>query len=208
MRLARNATGVASTVAVASFGECEDHLLPGSGGANVAPVDPSPASDAGDAPIPYPPAGTKNVLDERLGSAIDGDANAPVGFPTAGDAAWNDDGAEDDGIVRLDGLRPGANATLLVRGTNPAGKVEFEASLATLEGESPRVVFSVLDRGTGISPEVAENLFDPFITTKTAVGCGLGLTMARHSIRNLGGDVDLEPRAGGGTVAKLWHPVA
>ncbi|MCI0586113.1 MAG: GEVED domain-containing protein [Planctomycetes bacterium] len=120
-RLSRNAAGVGSILAVASFGECEDHLLAGSGGANVAPAAPSPGADAGDAPIPYPPAATRNVLNERLGSAVDGDANAPVGFPTAGDAAWNDEGADDDGIVRLDGLRPGANATLLVRGTNPAG---------------------------------------------------------------------------------------
>ncbi|HET6204308.1 MAG TPA: GEVED domain-containing protein [Planctomycetota bacterium] len=121
VRLSRNATGVTSILATASFGECEDHLLTGSGGANTAPLAPSVGSDAGDAPLPYPPAAMRNILNERLGSAVDGDANAPVGFPTAGAAAWNDDGSDDDGIVRLSGLRPGGSTTLLVRGTNPAG---------------------------------------------------------------------------------------
>jgi DNA-binding response OmpR family regulator len=96
----------------------------------------------------------------------------------------------------------------LPKGVNPDGKVELEARLDTSEGDTPRLVLQVLDRGHGISPEVAENLFDPFITTKTAVGRGLGLTMARHAIRNLGGDIDLLARPEGGTIARLYHPVS
>ena len=95
----------------------------------------------------------------------------------------------------------------LPKGVNSDGKVEIEARLDTSEDDTPRVVLQVLDRGCGISPEVADNLFDPFITTKTAVGRGLGLTMARHAIRNLGGDIELLPRAEGGTIARLYHPV-
>lgn len=95
----------------------------------------------------------------------------------------------------------------LPKGANPDGKIELEAKLDTSEGDTPRIVFQILDRGIGISPEVAENLFDPFITTKTAVGRGLGLTMARHAIRNLGGDIELLPRPEGGTIARLYHPV-
>ncbi len=96
----------------------------------------------------------------------------------------------------------------LPKGANPDGKVELEARIETPEGDTPRLVLQVLDRGQGISPEVSENLFDPFITTKTAVGRGLGLTMARHAIRNLGGDIDLLPRPEGGTIARLYHPVS
>jgi CheY-like chemotaxis protein len=95
----------------------------------------------------------------------------------------------------------------LPRETNPEGKVEIDLRMDVSDGESPRVLIEVLDRGVGISPEVAENLFDPFISTKTAVGCGLGLTMARHSIRNLNGDIDLVPRPDGGTAARMFHPV-
>ena len=95
----------------------------------------------------------------------------------------------------------------LPKGANPDGKVEVETRLDTSDDETPRLLLQVLDRGTGISPEVAESLFDPFITTKTAVGRGLGLTMARHAIRNLGGDIELLPRPEGGTIARLYHPV-
>ncbi len=96
----------------------------------------------------------------------------------------------------------------LPKGANPDGKIELEAKLETIDEETPRLVLQVLDRGAGVSPEVIDNLFDPFITTKTAVGRGLGLTMARHAIRNLGGDIDMLPRPEGGTIARLYHPVA
>lgn len=64
----------------------------------------------------------------------------------------------------------------------------------------------VHDRGAGIDGEVAEHLFEPFITSKTSVGRGLGLTIARHCARNLGGDLVLSPREGGGTTAELTLP--
>jgi signal transduction histidine kinase len=66
---------------------------------------------------------------------------------------------------------------------------------------------SVHDTGPGISEEVRENLFDPFITTKVTVGRGLGLTMARHAARNLGGELTVEDKPDGGVVATLTFPV-
>jgi len=96
----------------------------------------------------------------------------------------------------------------LPKGANPDGKIEVEARLETKEDDTPQLILQVLDRGAGISPEVAENLFDPFISTKTAVGTGLGLTMARHAIRNLGGDIELLSRPEGGTIARLSHPMS
>lgn len=35
----------------------------------------------------------------------------------------------------------------------------------------------------------------------------MGLTVARHALRNLGGDLVVEDRPGGGAVAILTHPV-
>jgi len=63
------------------------------------------------------------------------------------------------------------------------------------------------DQGHGIDPEVRDQMFEPFISTKHTVGVGMGLTVARHSMRNMGGDVTMEDRPGGGTVAVLLHPV-
>ncbi|HLP42514.1 MAG TPA: response regulator, partial [Fibrobacteria bacterium] len=45
------------------------------------------------------------------------------------------------------------------------------------------------DRGRGIDPEIKDHAFEPFTSTKHTVGVGMGLTVARHAMRNLGGEV-------------------
>ena len=65
----------------------------------------------------------------------------------------------------------------------------------------------VTDHGAGIDPEVADTLFEPFITTKTSVGRGMGLTISRHTIRNLGGEITLKPNADSGVTATMTHPL-
>ena len=71
----------------------------------------------------------------------------------------------------------------------------------------PAVEIRVEDAGHGIAPEVRDSMFEPFISTKHTVGVGMGLTVARHALRNMGGDLTLQDRPGGGTVAILLHPV-
>lgn len=75
------------------------------------------------------------------------------------------------------------------------------------EQHPPMLQLHVIDQGTGIDPEVAETLFEPFITSKTAVGRGMGLTIARHTIRNLQGDITLKPNTNGGVTATMNHPL-
>ena len=65
----------------------------------------------------------------------------------------------------------------------------------------------VEDRGRGIDPEIRDHAFEPFTSTKHTVGVGMGLTVARHSMRNLGGEVTLLPHHGGGTVSTIRHPL-
>jgi C4-dicarboxylate-specific signal transduction histidine kinase len=50
-------------------------------------------------------------------------------------------------------------------------------------------------------------MFEPFISSKHTVGVGMGLTVARHALRNLGGEVTMTDRPGGGASAILMHPV-
>ncbi len=64
---------------------------------------------------------------------------------------------------------------------------------------------SVMDRGPGVQD--SEHAFEPGVTTKEK-GSGLGLTVARLVARQHGGDVQLTPRDGGGTVAELTLPEA
>ncbi len=61
-----------------------------------------------------------------------------------------------------------------------------------------QVRISVADSGPGIAPEVADHLFQPFITTK-AQGMGVGLSISRTIIEAHGGRIWAERNASGGT---------
>ena len=56
------------------------------------------------------------------------------------------------------------------------------------------VTFTVTDRGPGIAPEVAEQLFTPFFSTR-AEGMGLGLSLCRTVIEQHGGALDFSAGA-------------
>ncbi len=69
------------------------------------------------------------------------------------------------------------------------------------------VSFVVEDDGVGISPEVLARATEPFFTTKApGAGTGLGLAIAHEIVHHHGGELHLEPRAGGGTRARLDVP--
>lgn len=61
------------------------------------------------------------------------------------------------------------------------------------------VCISVADSGGGIAPEIAEHLFQPFITTKRH-GMGVGLSISRTIIEAHGGRIWVEPNPTGGTI--------
>ena len=78
--------------------------------------------------------------------------------------------------------------------------------------EGDRLRISVLDRGPGVPVEERERIFEPFHRPATAApdvgGTGLGLSIARGLAVAQGGSVELEPRAGGGSVFTLVLPGA
>lgn len=88
-------------------------------------------------------------------------------------------------------------------GTRPitlCARIERDKGPAMLE-------LKVIDKGEGILAEVEDTLYEPFITTKTSVGRGMGLTIARHTIRNLEGELHVKDNADGGVIATLTHPL-
>jgi len=77
---------------------------------------------------------------------------------------------------------------------------------ALLPDNEDAVQFQIIDHGNGIDPEVEDNMFEPFISTKQTVGVGMGLTIARHAIRALGGEISIKAGDQGGVVASFTHP--
>ena len=69
------------------------------------------------------------------------------------------------------------------------------------------VVFSVVDSGSGMSPEVLARAFEPFFTTKdSGKGSGLGLSRVYGFARQSGGQLRIGSQLGYGTHADLYLP--
>jgi len=75
-------------------------------------------------------------------------------------------------------------------------KRELHVSTLLLDGET--VDIRVTDTGHGIKPEVADHLFQPFVTSKRE-GMGVGLSISRTIIEAHNGRLWAEPNPDGGT---------
>jgi len=78
-------------------------------------------------------------------------------------------------------------------------------TLATGEG-SDGVWVSVSDTGCGIADEHLKRIFEPFYTTKKK-GSGLGLMIVQRVVRAHNGRIELDSRAGRGTIFRIWLPL-
>jgi len=82
----------------------------------------------------------------------------------------------------MDAMRDKAVKTLTIRSsTEPSGGVSV----------------SVSDSGTGIAPEVKDEIFSPFVTTKKD-GLGMGLRICRSIVEEHGGSIQVENNPDGG----------
>ena len=71
------------------------------------------------------------------------------------------------------------------------------------------IVLTVADEGTGIPAEIVPQIFDPFFTTKDAnVGTGLGLSLVRRIVTEIGGAVDVRSEPGVGATFSVYLPRA
>jgi len=69
------------------------------------------------------------------------------------------------------------------------------------------VTLCVIDKGTGMPPEVLRRATEPFFTTK-GPGTGLGLAMVHGFVQQSHGKLEIESEAGQGTTVKMIFPVA
>ena len=64
------------------------------------------------------------------------------------------------------------------------------------------VTIDITDTGCGISPEIASQLFQPFVTTKRQ-GMGVGLSISRTIVESHGGQITVMPNPLGGTIFRF-----
>ena len=77
-----------------------------------------------------------------------------------------------------------------------------ELVIATAPAVDGMLAVNIADTGSGIAPEIAAQLFQPFVTTKRQ-GMGIGLSISRAIIESHSGQIAAEPNPGGGTVFRF-----
>jgi two-component system sensor kinase FixL len=77
-----------------------------------------------------------------------------------------------------------------------------ELVISTASAADGMVSINVADSGAGIAPDVASQLFQPFVTTKRH-GMGVGLSISRTIVEGHGGRISCEPNPGGGTIFRF-----
>ena len=71
------------------------------------------------------------------------------------------------------------------------------------------VELSVIDNGPGISTEILDQVFEPFVTTKEpGEGTGLGLAVSARLVEGMGGTIRAGNRSGGGAAFTIVLPAA
>jgi signal transduction histidine kinase len=91
----------------------------------------------------------------------------------------------------------------------PVPRLVLSAHRAPADGPlaRPAVRLQVRDTGCGIPPELHEQVFTPFFSTK-AQGTGLGLSLVGRIVRDHQGTILLDSRPGAGTTVTIDLPAA
>ena len=106
-------------------------------------------------------------------------------------------------INARDSMPEGGTISMIAENRSTAG--DPSAGLAA----GDYVTLTVCDSGCGISPELLEQVMEPFFTTKdVGKGTGLGLSMVYGFAKQSGGAFRIESDVGVGTRAELWLPRA
>jgi PAS domain S-box-containing protein len=72
------------------------------------------------------------------------------------------------------------------------------------------VVLAIEDTGVGITPDVLPRVFEAFFTTRTTVGTGIGLFVAKQFVEGHGGRISIESRSepeDHGTTVRIFLPL-
>lgn len=85
------------------------------------------------------------------------------------------------------------------------GSTTKSLTIRSETGPDELVTITIEDTGSGISESVAEQLFQPFVSTKET-GMGIGLSICRDIVEAHGGRIWFEPSRDGGTIFHFTVP--
>ena len=86
------------------------------------------------------------------------------------------------------------------------GVIKVHAKIILKHGE-PHAQITFADNGCGIPDQLKGSIFNPFFTTKTDVGTGLGLWVSKSLIEKHGGRITFRSTHLKGTVFIVWLPL-
>jgi two-component system cell cycle sensor histidine kinase/response regulator CckA len=117
------------------------------------------------------------------------------------------------GLVRVDPERFGEalrSLALRARDAMPdGGSLTISTRRTSGDGDGdvdPRVIIAMRDTGAPIEPDVAERLFDPFLTTGIDPRTGMELAMVFGVVRQSGGEIEARSGPGGGSTIEIRLP--
>ncbi|MGE3986385.1 GAF domain-containing protein [Pseudorhodoplanes sp.] len=154
-----------------------------------------------------------SLVEESLNLAYHGARAERQGFTIALERSFDPDAGEADLCpqeitrVLLNLISNGFYATARRKAEQPDNSYEPTLSAAT-RNLGDRVEIRIRDNGTGIPPEVKEQMFNPFFTTKPAgEGTGLGLSLSHDIIvKQHAGAIDVETSPGAYTEFRIVLP--
>ena len=115
--------------------------------------------------------------------------------------------ADPDQLYRiLVNLMRNARQAIEADPTRPPERRSKGAITVSAFGQDGFCVVRIADDGPGIPPRLAERLFEPFVSSKSSDGSGLGLTISRELAALHGGDLRLVETDGTGAAFELRLP--
>lgn len=105
-----------------------------------------------------------------------------------------------------DAMENAKNPKLIIKTQNFIAKNSFKCIYDTAH-PGDYVLLEVIDNGSGIEPDIVENIFEPFFTKKGAKsGTGLGLSTVYGIVKQTGGFVNVISTVGKGAVFQIYLP--
>ena len=111
------------------------------------------------------------------------------------------------GTFAIDKARLSRNIDNLIRNSMEAIDKNGKLIVST-EKNNQYGIIRISDDGPGIPPDVAETLFEPFVTSGKQKGTGLGLAVVNKVIEEHGGKITVESKQGDGACFRISLPLA